>query len=332
MHPSGSAWRGLDLGEVGDVVGVAGVGAGIGLEPGVEDLLQLGARGRAQAEREHVGVVPAPRPRGGLGVAAQRRPHARDLVGGDRRAGAGPAAHDRLRGAALGHVARGRLGAPRPVVAAALDQGAVGERLVAAAAQLVDQAIRDAGVLVGGDGDPHGPEYACCGRYRRDVISAPAESEVMAIGRDLAAAFPGSARRPLRALDDRAMDMASQDAELRAALFRFVDVVPACRNVDDLASHLAGFLSEVEDRPLPLDMAMRMANSKPGRATLGRAAAIGVKHMAHRFIVGETPRDAERIMRSLWEARVATSVDLLGEATVTTAESDRYAVRCAEAL
>src|SRR3712207_8739828 len=41
--------------------------------------------------------------------------------------------------------------------------------------------------------------------------------------------------RPLKALDDKAMDLASQDAELKAALFRFVDVVPACRNLDDLA-------------------------------------------------------------------------------------------------
>ena len=46
---------------------------------------------------------------------------------------------------------------------------------------------------------------------------------------------PVAARRPLRALDDRAMDLASQDAQLKAALFRFVDVVPACRSLDDLA-------------------------------------------------------------------------------------------------
>ena len=77
---------------------------------------------------------------------------------------------------------------------------------------------------------------------------------------------------------------------------------------------------------------MRMAHSRPGRAALGAAAAAGVKHMAHRFIVGETPRDAEGIMKSLWKDGVGTSVDLLGEATVTRAEADRYAARCREAL
>src|SRR5436305_1987942 len=128
------------------------------------------------------------------------------------------------------------------------------------------------------------------------------------------------------------MEVASRDAELRAALFRFVDVAPACRSLDDLARHLTHFLADVEERPPPLQAAMRVAHTRAGRATLGAAAAAGVRHMAHRFIVAETPHGAERIMRGLWEDGVGTSVDLLGEATVTTAEADRYAARCAEAL
>ena len=49
----------------------------------------------------------------------------------------------------------------------------------------------------------------------------------------------------MRAVDSRAMDMASSDRELRAALFRFVDVVPACRSLDDVARHLSDFLDEL---------------------------------------------------------------------------------------
>jgi RHH-type proline utilization regulon transcriptional repressor/proline dehydrogenase/delta 1-pyrroline-5-carboxylate dehydrogenase len=158
------------------------------------------------------------------------------------------------------------------------------------------------------------------------------DPRILEVGREIAAAFPSTARRPMRALDDRAMDLASQDAELKAALFRFVDVVPACRSLDDLARHLTGFLDEIPDRPAPLDAAMKMGNSRAGRAALGAAAAAGVKHMAHRFIVAESPAGAQPVMRELWERGVATSVDLLGEATVTTAEADRYAQRCGEAL
>ncbi len=77
---------------------------------------------------------------------------------------------------------------------------------------------------------------------------------------------------------------------------------------------------------------MRLSGTKAGRAALGTAAARGVKHMAHRFIVGESPEKAAKVLAGLWQDGVATSVDLLGEATVTAAEADAYAARCSEAL
>jgi proline dehydrogenase len=158
------------------------------------------------------------------------------------------------------------------------------------------------------------------------------ESELQEVGRAIHGALPGRSRHPLRALDQRAMELASQDAELRAALFRFVDVTPACRSLDDLARHLTGYLEEVDDRPPPIQAAMRMSGTKPGRTALGAAAAAGVRHMAHRFIVGESPRAALKSIRHLWEHGAAVSLDLLGEATVTEAEADRYAARCMDAL
>ena len=77
---------------------------------------------------------------------------------------------------------------------------------------------------------------------------------------------------------------------------------------------------------------MRMGNSRAGRAALGAAAAAGVKHMAQRFIVGESPKAAMGELRDLWKDGVASTVDLLGEATVTQAEAQHYAERCTTAL
>ncbi len=158
------------------------------------------------------------------------------------------------------------------------------------------------------------------------------ERSIREIGSDLSRAFPSSARHPLRTLDARAMDLASADQELKAALFRFVDVTPACRSLDDLARHLREFLREVPEAPPPLAAAMRMADIKAARRAIGAAAAAGVRHMAHRFIVGETPASAVGVLRELWNRGVASSVDLLGEATVTQVEADRYAARCLQAL
>ncbi len=158
------------------------------------------------------------------------------------------------------------------------------------------------------------------------------DEELQRVGRSIHEAFPKGSRNPMRALDERAMAMASGDAELRAALFRFVDVTPACRSHDDLARHLADYLDDVPDRPPPIEAAMRMSGTRAGRAALGVAAAAGVRHMAHRFIVGETPKAALRPIRELWGHGAAVSLDLLGEATVTAAEADRYAERCLDAL
>ncbi len=102
------------------------------------------------------------------------------------------------------------------------------------------------------------------------MADAPLDSEILAIGRDLAAAFPRSTRNPLKAIDDKAMDFASQDAELKAALFRFVDVVPACRNLDDLAAHLTSFLREVSEPPPPIANVSCSSRPSSTRATIAR--------------------------------------------------------------
>ncbi len=162
--------------------------------------------------------------------------------------------------------------------------------------------------------------------------TATLEAGIQDVGRDLAARLGQGSRGPLRTLDDRAMDFAAQDEQLKAALFRFVDVVPACHSLDDLARHLTGFLTEVDDPNRSVEAAIRMGDSRAGRAALGAGAAAGVKRMAHRFIVGETPAAAHAVLRDLWAGGVATSVDLLGEATITAAEADRYALRCRSAL
>ncbi len=158
------------------------------------------------------------------------------------------------------------------------------------------------------------------------------DEAVLRIGVQLADAFPSTARHPGHALDDRAMELAARDRALQAALFRLVDVVPACRDLDDLARHLTGFLGELDDAPAPIVAARRLGDSRAGRLALGAAAAAGVRHMAHRFIVGETPSAALPTLGRLWRQGIASSVDLLGEATVTGPEADSYAQRCARAL
>ena len=54
--------------------------------------------------------------------------------------------------------------------------------------------------------------------------------------------------------------------------------------------------------------------------------------MAQRFIVGADAKDSLPTITGLWKNGVDATVDLLGEATVSEAEADRYMQRCEDAL
>jgi RHH-type proline utilization regulon transcriptional repressor/proline dehydrogenase/delta 1-pyrroline-5-carboxylate dehydrogenase len=166
---------------------------------------------------------------------------------------------------------------------------------------------------------------------RAGPSSSGVEARLRDVASDLLAAHPRPLRKPARAAENRAMGALANRPAVRAALFRLVDVAPACRNDSDLAGHLLGLMSEV--RPARDGVALgRLARLPGARRVLARCAALGIRRMARRFIVAETARGAVPALRSLWETGVAASLDLLGERTVTSAEADRYAQRCLAAI
>jgi proline dehydrogenase len=157
------------------------------------------------------------------------------------------------------------------------------------------------------------------------------EAEIVALGRRLAAGAPPRARAT-RAVHDHAMALAARDPRVRAALFRLVDVAPACAGPLELAEHLDAFLGEVERPGALVALAARAARTAGTRRLTGLAAGGAVRRVAHRFIAGETPAQAEGVLRRLWRDGTAVSLDLLGEATVTRAEAQAYADRCEQTL
>ena len=156
------------------------------------------------------------------------------------------------------------------------------------------------------------------------------EAEIRSIGAELHERLQRSRRRGSR-LDEGLMDLAGGDPELRAAVMRFVDVYPACRGPRDVAVHLVQHLSAVEDAPGAVRLA-RALGETPARDALALPAAVAVRRMARRFIVGTSPRDALGFLREQWERGVATTIDLLGELTVSRAEGNGYRQRCIAAI
>jgi proline dehydrogenase len=157
------------------------------------------------------------------------------------------------------------------------------------------------------------------------------DAEVLELARRLACG--GRSRsHPLRAAHDRGMDFVSRDRRLRAALFRMVDVAPACAGPAELSEHLAGLLEDLMPPSAGVAAVDRIASTWGLRRLTGGAAGLAIRRMAGRYIVGETPEEAVSVLRRLWMRGVASSVDLLGEATVTHEEAQEYVTRCERTL
>src|SRR4051794_4585924 len=157
------------------------------------------------------------------------------------------------------------------------------------------------------------------------------ERPIQRIGTDLAARMPRPRAVSAARVERRMTDMLVKDPALRAALFRFVDVRPACATPQDVTRHLHELLTDAEDS----SHARRMTNITAKGVAARPVAAIaarGVNQMAQRFIVGEDARDALPAITKLWKQGVETTVDLLGEATVSEAEADTYMQRCEDTL
>jgi proline dehydrogenase len=152
------------------------------------------------------------------------------------------------------------------------------------------------------------------------------EAEIREAGRALDAARPRG-RGGLRRAEEETLEWTNRHPGFQAALLRLVDVAPACHGNHDLADHFRALLAGVEDGPLVLRGGAHLPD-----ALLGPAASAAVRHMAARFIIGTDPGAAAGELERMWRAGQASTLDLLGEATVTEVEGERYGARCAEAL
>jgi RHH-type transcriptional regulator, proline utilization regulon repressor / proline dehydrogenase / delta 1-pyrroline-5-carboxylate dehydrogenase len=118
--------------------------------------------------------------------------------------------------------------------------------------------------------------------------------------------------------------------EFQTQLFRLVDLLPSCRDDDEVLRHLDEYFEGV---PVPraLDLGIDVADHVPlGAAVTAAVARRSVRRMARQFIVGSTPIRALPRLALLWERGEAATVDLLGEKVVADHEADRYAARLVE--
>ena len=161
------------------------------------------------------------------------------------------------------------------------------------------------------------------------------ERRTREIGRELFDRVKGASgpwRRPW--WENRFMDWTLDDPEVRAQLFRFIDVLPALRSPGAIRRHLAEYLNEADDRG-PWLLRTAIDWSPPGtdrERWLADSARLAAEIMAHKFIAGATPAEALQTVLKLRDRRLAFTADLLGEAVISEAEADVYQQTCLEIL
>lgn len=127
-------------------------------------------------------------------------------------------------------------------------------------------------------------------------------------------------------LDDLGMAWTMRDDQVKVQLFRFVDALPGLRTPTAIAEHLAEYLGPVAGRlPFPAAWVLGRMRGSPWLTRLAAlAATIGVRQLARKFIAGEDlPRIIAEVTR-LRHRHLAFTVDLLGEAVISSAEADAY--------
>jgi RHH-type transcriptional regulator, proline utilization regulon repressor / proline dehydrogenase / delta 1-pyrroline-5-carboxylate dehydrogenase len=167
------------------------------------------------------------------------------------------------------------------------------------------------------------------------TMSTPLGSAIIRIGERLARL---SADRNPTLFEGRwwshtALNLAMHDSRFKAQLFRFIDVLPSITDDEHVVTLAREYLGDRDTALFGTHWGLRaMSATSLGARLSGKAIRSQVEHMARTFIVGGTIEEAVPRLRDLWQHGHAWSIDLLGEATISDHEADRYRDRCVEAL
>lgn len=181
------------------------------------------------------------------------------------------------------------------------------------------------------------------------------EQRTREIGRRFFDAIEAAAPSPWRSewWEERAMQEMMSDEWLKVQAFRFVDTLPALNSQRSVASHLKEYFihpslnghAHHAHADARAEQAAALAELSGGRGTMVKflskamnfrstgslgarlwswAARKGAVQMAHRFIAGQTPAQAEVRIQRMRDQQLAFSVDVLGEAAVSEIEAENY--------
>jgi len=129
----------------------------------------------------------------------------------------------------------------------------------------------------------------------------------------------------------RLMEWSMKDPAFKTQLFRFVDVLPTLNSSAEIVRHLQEYLG---DKAVELNPALRagLAASSFAPALVAAPVKAQIVDMANQFVAGESGEDLIKQIRRNTKLGIATTIDLLGETVVSSAEADAFLQRNLEVL
>jgi RHH-type proline utilization regulon transcriptional repressor/proline dehydrogenase/delta 1-pyrroline-5-carboxylate dehydrogenase len=157
---------------------------------------------------------------------------------------------------------------------------------------------------------------------------ADVESLTQAYGREIFARLDRTG--PLlfspRWWDERLMEWTMGEPAVKTQLFRFIDVLPLLHSPPQISRHLREYFHEAGPHLPPwLRLGLRWLprDGLAGRL-LAKTARGNAERLARRFIAGSNLDEALAAVARLRRRSLAFTIDLLGEATITEVEAQRY--------
>lgn len=130
-----------------------------------------------------------------------------------------------------------------------------------------------------------------------------------------------------------AINLAMHNLDFKTQLFRFIDMLPSVTDNQRVVTLAQEYFGSMAGQAFGLGWGLKALGATGVGARLsGHAIRAQVEQMARTFIAGASVAEAIPVLRRLWEEGKAWSVDLLGEATISDQEADRYRDRCLAAL
>ncbi|MCM0081692.1 L-glutamate gamma-semialdehyde dehydrogenase [Geomonas sp. Red32] len=124
----------------------------------------------------------------------------------------------------------------------------------------------------------------------------------------------------------KVMDWSMKNEAFKVQMFRFVDVFPSLTTTKLLTGHIEEYFGHEKDLPPVLSAGAKVAGmlGTLGGSMLGKVLSSNIHDMARQFIVGENTSEAIKNMEALRKDGFAFVVDVLGEATLSDEEAERY--------